>query len=58
MNKIKLYYKIYYNNAYNYDIQNMNYIILNNIKEISNYNEKIVNQINGMMNEVQINKNK
>ena len=40
MDKIKIYYRIYYNNAFNYDLQNINYFVLNNINEISNYNEK------------------
>ena len=55
-NKIKLYYEIYHDNAYNFDIKNINYIIFNNINEISNYNEKLINKINGIVNEAIIEK--
>ena len=54
--KIKLYYKIYHDKAYNYDIKNINYLILNNINEISNYNIRIINEIDEIINEVEINK--
>ena len=54
--KINLYYKIYYNNAFNYDIKNINYLILNNINEISRYNIIIKNEIDEIINEVIIHK--
>ncbi len=51
LNKLKAYYDIYYYYAYNYDITNINNLILNNINEIANYNEIIKVEINKVINE-------
>ena len=55
INKVKIYYEIYNNYAYNFDIKNINYYIVNNINEISKYNVKIINEINSIINEVSTN---
>lgn len=59
MNKIKIYYEIYYNFVYKFDLKNCNYQTINNIKEIFNYQQKIVSVINNIIDDIQINsKNK
>ena len=52
LNKIEIFYEIYFYIINNYDMININYQILNNINEILNYNNKIIlNDINEIIEE-------
>ena len=55
-NEIGIFYKFYYDIMNNFNTKNVNYQILNNINEISDYNKIVINEINKVIDEVNINK--